>query len=207
MKKQFFKTALMTIAVVGVVSGSALATQITGGIGMTGVWNPVTDVGVTTTIPLSTGINFGPFSSDATTDNTFLVADTSGSFNAIPKDIYGEFPGLRTGTINDFQFVSFVPVLTPLWSAGGFSFVMSSLTYEKDLDDNNALVVRGEGTMSGNGFEVTPGSWILTSQGARGSNFAWSGSAEAAPVPEPATMLLFGSGMLGLAFVGRKIRK
>ncbi|MBV5316365.1 MAG: hypothetical protein JZU50_01015 [Desulfobulbaceae bacterium] len=51
MKKQFLKTALITMAVVGVMSGSAMAItapapMLEGGLSMTGAWNPIDIDGV-----------------------------------------------------------------------------------------------------------------------------------------------------------------
>jgi len=167
MKKIFLKTALITMAGVCVMAGSAMATPITGGLSMTGSWIPVLADETPTTIPLSTGIDFGGWNENAI-DNTFVVTTTSGSFIGL---------GGTIGSINNFQFVSFVPAA--LWSVGQFSFDMDSLAYNKEsVGGNHSLTVTGYGTLSAAGFDDTPGSWILTSQGADGDNFAWSASAD-----------------------------
>ncbi|RPH39917.1 MAG: hypothetical protein EHM86_06655, partial [Desulfobulbaceae bacterium] len=145
MKKAFLKS--LALAVVGsvCVAGSALAAPITGGISMTGTFIPVDTSGSLTTIPLSTGIDFGKYVNlAANDDNTFQV--TTGTFDF--KDIVG-----YVGTINNFQFVTPSTPVQPLWEVGGYSFEMTSLSFFKREVSNSYFVdVYGAGMLSKAGY-------------------------------------------------------
>ena len=196
MRKQFLKTALMAVAGISLLAGSALAASITGGIGMNGTWKPVDGTGTITTIPLATGIDFQGYA-QGKADNTFRVnssTETFGSFVFV-DDI---------GTIKDFQFHPTYVGTDPLWTIGGFSFAMTTLEHESL---GTQLLLYGTGMMTGNGFDPTPGVWNFSGQEVDQQNFTWSASTGSqAPIPEPATMLLFGTGLMGLAAVGRRKR-
>lgn len=63
---------------------------------------------------------------------------------------------------------------------------------------NNSISVTGTGTLSITGFDDTPGVWNYTAGFAgTAENLSFSSSPPA--IPEPATLLLFGAGLLGLA--------
>jgi hypothetical protein len=49
-----------------------------------------------------------------------------------------------------------------LWSVGGFTFNLTASTIV--MQANGFLAVRGTGTISGNGFDPTPGSWRFSTQ-------------------------------------------
>ena len=200
MRKKLLKTALMAVAGVALLTGSALAAPIIGGMGHTGTWTPIDADEKPTTIPLATGIDFGGYLDDESfSGNTFQVTSASGTFRNL--GMVG-----KIGTINNFQFAS---TNVPLWNLDNFSFVMTSLSHKKSgQGDGSQLLTYGTGTISAPGFNETPGYWNYSGQGASDANFSWSASTGShAPIPESATMLLFGAGLMGLAFIGRKTRQ
>ena len=90
--------------------------------------------------------------------------------------------------------------LTPLWTCGGFTFDLTSSAVQ--FQTGSALVVSGTGTVSGNGFQTTSGTWDFSSQTGAGTAFRFSASSK---VPDGGTtMALFGFSLLGLYGARRK---
>jgi len=84
-----------------------------------------------------------------------------------------------------------------LWQIGGFTFDLTSSTVVSQ--SATFLDVSGVGTISGNGFDPTPGTWSFNSTQADGSsNPTFSFQANSAAVPEASPLALFGMGVLGL---------
>ena len=84
-----------------------------------------------------------------------------------------------------------------LWAVGGFTFDLSSSVVVSQSAE--FLDISGAGTLSGNGFDPTPGTWSFTSSNANGQPSATFGfQAQATAVPEASTLALLGFGTLAV---------
>jgi hypothetical protein len=120
-----------------------------------------------------------------------IVLQDSGSFSSIAS-------GTQAAMAS--QWIFNPSTNTPgLWSAGGFTF---NLTSSMIITQNaNFLDVQGVGTITStnSNFDPTPGTWSFTSSNANGQNqttFSFQG--HSAAVPEPSTVTLLGLGVAGL---------
>ncbi len=128
--------------------------------------------------------------------NSSFVLQDFGDFSSVS-------PGTNVTMAASWTFSPSTP--TPgLWSVGGFTFDLMSSTIVRQ--NANFLNVTGVGTVSGNGFDSTPGLWSFSSSSSNGSSsstFGFQSTTDA--VPEPGTTALFG--LAGLIFCrSRRVR-
>ncbi len=94
-----------------------------------------------------------------------------------------------------------------LWSVGGFTFDLDTSTVVMQTAD--FLIISGTGTLMGNGFEDTPGTWSFTSQSPDADgvfSFSASGDFNGGGVPDGGTTVaLLGFALVGLELLRRRL--
>ena len=91
-----------------------------------------------------------------------------------------------------------------LWSVGGFTFDLASSTVV--LQNADFLLISGTGTITGNGFDPTPGTWSFTTQSPKSNGGFSFSSSDGFVAPEGgSTVALLGLGLTGLWMIRRKV--
>ncbi len=111
----------------------------------------------------------------------------------------GDFSGISFGTHSVMSAWAFNPSTpTPsLWTVGGFTFDLSNSVVASQ--SATFLNVSGVGSISGNGFDPTPGLWSFTSSNSNGNNSStFSFQSNTVAVPENGSLALF---TLGLSLI------
>lgn len=163
---------------------NAQAVEITGAIDISGKLLNTTDLGATTSLNYIDG-------------SSRVGAGSTGDFSIIPFN--------TPATMNNFTFNPFAGSHT-VWSVvpGGFNFTLQTVTIVTQIA--TFLNLEGIGVMNGTGFAPTPYLWSFTatkSGSGVGAVVSFTEN-DVATVPEPTSMLLLGSGLLGLGLWGRK---
>jgi VPDSG-CTERM motif len=93
-----------------------------------------------------------------------------------------------------------------LWSVGGFTFNLLSSTV--DMRTAVDLIIHGTGTITGNGFDATPGTWDFHITNAGGQNHqSFSFAASTSGVPDGGSAIaLLGIALAGIEVVRKKIQ-
>ena len=154
------------------ISKSILAALVAGFVAMT--CQHAQGAMITGAISFSGGAKFDTTSlataMKITTFKNVKVEDEDGDFSAFVSD-------------NDAVTMAANYIFNPststdaLWKVGGFTFDLASSTIK--FQDAGALFITGKGTITGNGFDPTPGDWSFTTQApSANGTFSFSASGE-----------------------------
>jgi hypothetical protein len=201
--------AILATVVIGVIPAAALP-QLTGSYSISGNFQWVDSTGAAADVTTATALDFraNPFIPTPGVAGPFQVNSSTGNFAVL-----GFCPGgaCTVGSVKDFSYVGAGNASFPapngstqilaFETVGGFTFDLLALTSVVAVGGTTpTLDIRGFGTFHAAGFADSPGLFVFSGQ-ASGGAFSFSASQS---TPEPATMLLLGTGLLGLGIVARK---
>ena len=90
-----------------------------------------------------------------------------------------------------------------LWSVGGFTFDLDGSVVV--LQNADFLLISGTGTITGNGFDPTPGTWSFTAQSPKANGVFSFSSSDGFPAPDGgSTVALLGFGLTCVWMIRRK---
>ena len=144
---KLIKALLASLAAIVIASGFALSAQadlITGMLNIAGT--------ATYDHPIGSATMITAF------DNVTTQGANTGDFASIPKNI-------AVAMTAPYVFNPSTP--SPmLWSVAGFTFDLQTTTII--TQSANGILITGEGIITGNGFDPTPGEWSFSQQKGRG---------------------------------------
>jgi len=169
------------------VSANVFAATVSGTLNVGGVYTATnSDDGIALSLFDVTGISL---------DTVFANPSTGDISGTIGIDT---LPG--TGG-NLLSLDDFVPV-TNFFTVAGWQLDVDSVVLPPDDQTAALLTLMGKGMLSGNDFDATEVTWSFSSTST--TSYSMSITSVMSPVPVPAAVWLFGSGILGLVGIARR---
>jgi hypothetical protein len=173
------RTAVLAAALIFGLGGQAFATQFTGNLSLNG-----SDTFTANSITFGNPANVGGDSGNLAGLGTCTGCVTMDNFTSASTNFL-VYTATNNGLTTTLTLDSAVFKETPN-NIGG-----------ENLD------ITGTGTATLTGFDPTPGSFDLTSQSSSGdATFTFSSTTVVRPVPEPGSLAIFGTALLGLVGLG-----
>ena len=164
-------------------------------------------------------IGFDSFTSTApytiSFDNPAFLSPVAGANTGTFAPLAGAPVTMAPGLPNGFAvpFSTGFNVISPspfdLFSVGGFSFYLTDYTATFNYGGTGCtnatcLAISGDGYFTGNGYVNSPATFTLTTQETDGQTSTTFSASAIAATPEPESLLMVGSGLLGLAGLARR---
>jgi hypothetical protein len=171
-------------------------------------------IGFSTTVQANTISGSIGFSGDVTLNGPVGTATQVTQWWDITQTLNTPQVGTRTGDFATYVALgAYVTFATPpwtfnpatavnaFWTVGGFTFDLTSSSITSQ--SATSLDVFGYGTVSGNGFDSTPGTWSFTTQD---PNNTFTFSSNTRTIPDGgATAMLLGVALSALGLIRRKL--
>ncbi len=184
--KNFIRGAGLLL--LAMASSAVMAVPITGNIAFAGLSTVTGEV-----------VNF--------TGNSAAVAYADGDFAAEGVvALTGPATALNTAVFNQLDYSSPFAGVTPLWTIGGFSFDLETITVGP-TGPGVDLALSGTGTLMRAGYDNTTYNWAYSGNAIAGTLQVFSSASAPTSVPEPGSLALLGLGLVGFAATGYKRRR
>ena len=170
------------------------------------------------------------FTGEIVVNNSFAYYAAATATNAIAwngTEVFGFFPNnssFGSAGITSLESATFAPnwsfddttIITNFWKVGGFTFTLDNSIIDPSGTGgnigNSSIRVDVDGTISGNGYAITPYTGTMTfadpSDGGGPNAFTaqWAFQPVPVPVPEPDPRVLLGAALPALLVFKRKFK-
>ncbi len=150
-------------------------------------------------VPITGKIGFGGGAEIEIVDGEVVTIDFDNPLVNNDASTDGDFSSVAGMSVTFIDPFSVGPA-DDLWQVGDFSFDLTSITY--NIANSNFAFVMGYGIIHGIGYDDTPGSWTFSTNGPGLGSGYFSFSAQT--IPEPASLVLLGLGLLGFSGLRRR---